>query len=467
MLAYLGDFNFLLPEIFLIVASSALLLLGSFVKSHCFKGMNIVVAAFIIVAIYLNIYEVSKLNHVFLEGFFRNNFSVFAIKSILLVATFFYILLYKGQNFDDKHQLKQFEFPVLILFSLAGMMLLISSNNFLSFYVSLELQGLCLYILAAFERDNVKSSEAGIKYFVLGSFASGLLLFGISFIYGYSGNLSFDTIKNYTSLNPEGSIPLGIIIGMVLVLIGMLFKISAAPFHMWTIDVYQGSPTLVTAYFANIVKIATIGFLLIFVTTVLTSWEKQFQPILLLTTMLTVLVGALGGLIQNNIKRLLAYSSISHVGFMLLAISKFTFDTSVLTYLIIYFSVTLPIFALVMSIKKDGKEVELVDDLAGLSKTHPVLAFTFAAFLFSLAGIPPFAGFFAKFFVFQNAIISRNYITLFVCVVAAVISAYYYLRIIKVIYFDEPQQEVSFEVSNLSKLIITMFVMFNLFFVFF
>ncbi len=465
MFAYLGDFNFLLPEVFLIVAASALLLLGSFIRNHCFKGMSLVVAAFIIIAIYLTLYEVPKLDHVFLEGFFRNNFSVFAIKLILLVATFFYILLYKGQNFADKHELKQFEFPVLILFSLAGMMLLLSSNNFLSFYVSLELQGLCLYILAAFERDNAKSSEAGIKYFVLGSFASGLLLFGISFIYGYSGNLSFDTIKNYT--NPEGTIPLGIIIGMVLVLIGMLFKISAAPFHMWTIDVYQGAPTLVTAYFANIVKIATVGFLLIFVTTTLTSWEKQFQPIFLLTTMLTVSVGALGGLIQNNIKRLLAYSSISHVGFMLLAISRFAFDVGVLTYLIIYFSITLPIFALVMSIKKDGKEIELINDLAGLSRARPVLAFTLAAFLFSLAGIPPFAGFFAKFFVFQNAIMSRNYITLLVCVVAAVISAYYYLKIIKVIYFDELQQEVSFEVSNLSKIIITMFVMFNLLFVFF
>lgn len=465
MCTYLGEFIFLLPEVFLVIAASALLLLGSFAKSYCFKGMNIVVSSFIIIAIYLNIYEVPKSDNIFLEGFFRSNFSIYTVKLILLLASFFYILLYKGQNLEDREELQRYEFPVLILFSLAGMLLLLSSNNFLSFYVSLELQGLCLYILAAFERNNNKSSEAGIKYFVLGSFASGLLLFGISLIYGYSGNLGFETISNYFTVNSTMS--LGLTVGIILVLIGIFFKISAAPFHMWTIDVYQGAPTIVTSYFANIVKISTIGFLLIFVTSTLTSWEKQYQPILLLTTMLTVLVGALGGLLQTNIKRLLAYSSISHAGFILLAISSFHFDIKILSYFIIYFSMTLPVFALVMSIRKSGKEIELINDLAGISRSSPVIAFSLAVFLFSLAGIPPFAGFFAKFYVFQNAIASDNYITLIVCIIAAVISAYYYLKIVKVIYFDEPQEEISFEISNLSKIIITMMVMFNLLFIFF
>jgi NADH-quinone oxidoreductase subunit N len=458
---FLSQFIYIWPEIFLSLSAIIILMLGVFSNSYSFKGMNILALFAICFATYILYAIVPKNEASFLNDLFKSNLLIYSLKFALLLASSIFILFYKGQKFSKDNILTKFEFPVLVLFSIAGMMLMLSANNFLSFYVCLELQSLALYILAAFDREDRKSSEAGLKYFIMGSFASGLLLFGISLVYGFTGNLSFDYLSQASSYNSL----IALIFGIILILIGLFFKASAVPFHLWTPDVYQGAPILVTSLFANIAKIAALGFLLRFTTQIISNYKVEIQPIMIIATVATALIGALGALKQENIKRLLAYSSIGHVGFMLLAISSFSLDASVVTYLIIYICMNLPIFAIIMASKKNGTMIENLSDFSGLSKTNPMLAFTIAVFMFSLAGIPPFAGFFAKFYVFQNAINAANYFALIACVIAAIISAYYYLKIVKIMYFDEPSDSIIMEISLPSKIMISLLVAFNLLFI--
>jgi len=425
--------------------------------------MNLVIATILTAVLYILFYKIPFKEEILAFGYlFKSNMLIINLKSMVIATAILFIFLYKGQKFAENSMLKHYEFPVILLLAITGMLLMLASNNFLSFYVSLELQSLCLYVMAAFEREDSKASEAGLKYFVLGSFASGLLLFGISLVYGFTGSFDFDHLHILLSTNPSNTIAIGVIIGIIMILIGLFFKVSAAPFHMWTPDVYQGSPTIVTTLFATIVKIASVGFLYRFTSEVLQGWKLDIQPILIVITSASVLIGAIGALKQNNIKRLLAYSSIGHVGFMLLAISAFTLNNSVLQYLVIYISMTIGTFACIMGIENNGKPVTDLQDLAGLSKTHPLAAGALAIFMFSLAGIPPFAGFFAKFYVFQEAIKAELYITIMIAVVAAIISAYYYLKIVKIMYLDETNGEMKVNISCSIKAIISLLVMFNL-----
>jgi NADH-quinone oxidoreductase subunit N len=458
----MSEITILLPEIFLSLAACALLMLGAFAKNYHFKSMNLVVASIIAAAIYLLLYKVPEGEIWAFDHLFKSNMLIVSLKMIILTASILYILIYKGHKFSEDSMLKDYEFPTIMLFSITGMLCMLSANHFLSFYVSLELQSLCLYVMAAFEREDGKASEAGLKYFVLGSFSSGLLLFGISLIYGFTGNLGFDQLHTILSANPSSKIAIGVIIGIIMLLIGLFFKVSAAPFHMWTPDVYQGSPTIVTSFFATIVKVASVGFLLMLATQTLDGWKLDLQPILIIITCASVLVGAIGALKQNNIKRLLAYSSIGHVGFMLLGISTFKIDLSVLTYLIIYVSMTLPVFAIIMGIENNGKAIENIQDLAGLSKVHPIASAFMAILMFSLAGIPPFAGFFAKFYVLQAAINAELYVAVVIAMLAAVISAYYYLKIVKIMYLDEVSGDLKVSASCYSKVIISLLVLYNL-----
>ncbi len=454
------DIILLFPEIFLGTSACIALLLGLF-----FRSINIFILIFLVITTYLLQYEVPNGYISVFDGLFSSNGLIKSLKLLLLASSILFVLVYQGQKFTKDSKLKLYEFQVLLMLGITGMMLMISSNKFISLYVSIELQSFCLYVLAAFEREDVKSSEAGLKYFILGSFASGILLFGISLIYGFTGNLDFTQLQELLVNNASGGLVIGVTIGIILVLIGLLFKVSAVPFHMWAPDVYQGSPTIVTCLFASIAKIASIGVLLRLAIEVLPAWKVELQPILIVVTCASVLVGAIGALKQSNIKRLLAYSSIGHVGYILLAISAFADSYSVLLYLLIYISMTLTVFAIILNITHDERAIENIEDLNGLSKSHPIMAASLAILMFSLAGIPPFAGFFAKFYVFQTAINAGLYITVIVSVIAAVISAYYYLRIVKLMYFDEAKEKFNCHMSVASKAVIILLVSFNLLYI--
>ncbi|OFW87627.1 MAG: NADH-quinone oxidoreductase subunit N [Alphaproteobacteria bacterium RIFCSPHIGHO2_12_FULL_45_9] len=336
-----------------------------------------------------------------------------------------------------ENDLLKFEYPLLVLFSGVGMLLMVSANNLLSLYVSLELSSLCLYVLAAINRDNLLSSEAGLKYFILGALSSGLLLFGISLVYGYSGTLSYVGISEF--LESAQSMPYGVMVGMVFMLAGLAFKVSAVPFHMWTPDVYQGAPTPVTALFAIVPKVAAIGLIIRLLVGPFAMLAQEWMQIIMAVSVGSMLLGAFAGLVQNNIKRLLAYSSIANMGYAMLGLLPNVPEgiAGTIIYLTIYMVMLAGVFAILMSLKRDGKSIENIPDFAGLSKTSPFMAYALTGLLFSMSGIPPLAGFFGKFFVFQAAVAGGYMVVAVIGVLTSVVGAYYYLRLIKVMFFDE------------------------------
>ena len=331
----------------------------------------------------------------------------------------------------------KFEYPVLVLFATTGMLMMISAHDLMALYVGLELQSLSLYVVAAFKRDSSRSSEAGLKYFVLGALSSGMLLYGASLIYGFTGSTEFTQIAN--AVQPSGA-NIGLIFGLVFLLTGFAFKISAVPFHMWTPDVYEGAPTPVTAFFAAAPKIAAMALFVRVVITAFPAVTDQWQQIVIFLSIASMGLGAFAAIGQRNIKRLMAYSSIGHMGFALVGLAAGTEQgvQGVIVYLAIYLVMTLGTFAVVLSLRRDGKMVEDIAQLAGLSRTNPLMALALAVLLFSLAGIPPLAGFFAKFYVFLAAIEAGLYPLAVIGVLLSVVGAFYYLRIVKLMYFDEP-----------------------------
>jgi len=331
---------------------------------------------------------------------------------------------------------QKFEYGVLFLLSTLGMLLLISANDLIALYLGLEMMSLPLYVVAASNRDNVRSTEAGLKYFVLGALSSGMLLYGASLIYGFTGTVNFAGIAKATGQGAN----LGLIFGLVFMFVGFCFKISAVPFHMWTPDVYEGAPTPVTAFFAAAPKVAGIA---IFVRATLVAFPgitHEWQQIVVFVSIASMVLGAFAAIGQRNIKRLMAYSSIGHMGFALVGLAAATPEgvQGVLVYMSIYVAMTLGTFAVILSMRRDGMYVENISDLAGLARTHPTMAFFLAMLLFSLAGIPPLAGFFAKFYVFLAAIKAGLYTLAVIGVLSSVVGAYYYLNIVKIMYFDEP-----------------------------
>ena len=317
---------------------------------------------------------------------------------------------------------------------------MVSSNDLIVFYLGLELQSLALYILASIDRDNIKSSEAGIKYFVLSALSSGLLLYGCSLVYGFAGSTNFETISNNTQ-----AFNVGIIFGMVFILVGLAFKVSVVPFHMWTPDVYQGAPTSVTSFFSVVPKIAGMAIFIKFMYVPFREILDQWQYILVFMSIASMILGAVGAMAQKNIKRLMAYSSIGHMGYALAGIASGTENgfKSTLVYISIYLVMNIGAFGCILLMKRDGKYIEEINELSGISKNHPLISLGFLVILFSLAGIPPLAGFFAKFYIFMSVIESNMFTLAIVGLVTTVISAFYYIRIIKVMYFDDPKK--SFE----------------------
>jgi len=424
------NFNLILPEIFLSVSIFITLLIGVFFKNSYNLVTNLTYV--IIVSLLLIIFNsFNESGNLFGNSFVSNSFINF-FKILILLGTLFVMLI--TQNFIKEMKINHFEYPLILLFSVLGMFFMISSNDLMSFYLGLELQSLALYILASLDRDNLKSNESGIKYFVLSALSSGLLLYGCSLLYGFTGSTNFEEINLKIELENTGAI-----FAMVFILVGLAFKVSAVPFHMWTPDVYQGSPSSVTSFFAVVPKVAGIAILIRFVQIPFEQLMDQWKNILVFMALASMILGAVAAIGQTNIKRLIAYSSIGHIGYALAGISTGTVTgySSSVTYISIYAIMNLGVFGCIFLMKKDGKYCEDIKDLAGISKQNPLLAAAFLIIMFSLAGMPPLAGFFAKFYVFMSVIESEMYTLAIIGLLSTVISAFYYLRIIKIIYFDE------------------------------
>lgn len=451
----------MMPELFLAVAGLALLVLGAFssgpkVASHIgwLTILTIAITAALLIQTPWN--DQPVMNGMFvLDGFAG------FVKLVLLGGIAVSLIL--SLRYMEEEGLARFEYPILVLFSGLGMMMMVSASNLLSLYMGLELQSLAIYVLASFRRDSAKSAEAGLKYFVLGALASGLLLFGISLVYGYTGSIDFGTIGG--TLGAELS--LGAIIGMVFIVAGLAFKISAAPFHMWTPDVYEGAPTSVTAFFAMVPKLAAIALLSRLCIEVFPAATQQMGQIIWMLAAATMAVGAFAGLLQDNVKRLLAYSSIGNMGFALVGLASMnaTGIGSVLFYMVVYMIMTAGTFAIVLSMRRNGKSVEQISDLAGLSRTSPFLAYSLAIMMFSMSGIPPLAGFFSKLVVFKAAIGVGLFGLAVFGVLCSVVAAYYYLRIIKVMFFDEPAEKLDDAVPLTRRLVILASVAFVVIFI--
>ena len=358
------------------------------------------------------------------------------MKIVTLLAAFLVLVI--SSNYLKTLKIFKIEYPILILSSVLGMMIMISSNDLIVFYMGLELQSLALYVLATFNRDQLKSSEAGLKYFVLSALSSGLLLYGCSLIYGFTGSTNFNIIANQLNSNEYA-----ITFGIVFILVGLAFKISAVPFHMWAPDVYEGSPTSVTLFFTMVPKIAALTVFIRFLYVPFLNLIDQWQMILIFLSIASMLFGAIAAIGQTNLKRLIAYSSIGHVGYTLAGVATGSNDgiQSSVIYITIYILMNLGLFSCLLMMKRNNKYFEDIEDLSGLSKNHPLMSLSLLVILFSLAGIPPLAGFFAKFYIFKSVLEQSMYFLAIVGLLSTVVAAFYYLRIIKIMYFDKEKEK--------------------------
>ena len=430
---------YILPELFLSIAIMFLLMLGVFIKKS-FKLVNLLTILSLIFAIALVLNQPNEIIKIFNGSYIIDKLSIF-MKVLTLLFCVFVLLLSK--DYIKNNSIDKIEYPIIILASTLGMILMISSYDLIVFYLGLELQSLCLYILASFKRDDERSTEAGLKYFVLSALASGLLLYGCSLIYGFTGSTNFEIISENLS---EGNT--GAVFGMVFIIVGLAFKVSAVPFHMWTPDVYEGSPTSVTSFFALVPKIAALTVFIRFMYVPFINVISHWQTIIIFLSIASMILGAVAAIGQSNIKRLMAYSSIGHMGYALAGLAPGTNAgiQSTIIYLTIYLVMNLGAFGCIFMMKRENVFYEKINDLSGLSKNHPMLALGFLIILFSLAGMPPLAGFFAKFYIFMAVIEAKMYTLAIIGLVTTVVSAFYYLSIIKVIYFDKPIEP--FEESN-------------------
>ena len=422
---------YILPELFLSIAIMFLLMLGVFIKKS-FKLVSLLTILSLIFAIALVLNQPNEIIKIFNGSYIIDKLSIF-MKVLTLLFCVFVLLLSK--DYIKNNSIDKIEYPIIILASTLGMILMISSYDLIVFYLGLELQSLCLYILASFKRDDERSTEAGLKYFVLSALASGLLLYGCSLIYGFTGSTNFEIISENLS---EGNT--GAVFGMVFIIVGLAFKVSAVPFHMWTPDVYEGSPTSVTSFFALVPKIAALTVFIRFMYVPFINVISHWQTIIIFLSIASMILGAVAAIGQSNIKRLMAYSSIGHMGYALAGLAPGTNAGihSTIIYLTIYLVMNLGAFGCIFMMKRENVFHEKINDLSGLSKNHPMLALGFLIILFSLAGMPPLAGFFAKFYIFMAVIEAKMYTLAIIGLVTTVVSAFYYLSIIKVIYFDKP-----------------------------
>jgi NADH-quinone oxidoreductase subunit N len=430
-----GSFDIALPEIVLACGAMALLMLGVFTRESRGELVLWLAVLLLVIAGFVVLGGSGTANA------FGTSFIVdpFARAMKLLTLTGAAVALIMSIDFWREEGGLKFEYPVLVLLATTGMMMMISANDLIALYVGLELQSLSLYVVAAFKRDSARSAEAGLKYFVLGALSSGMLLYGASLVYGFTGSTSFAVIA--AAVQPSGA-NLGLIFGLVFLMAGFAFKISAVPFHMWTPDVYEGAPTPVTAFFAAAPKLAAMALTVRVLITAFPAVTLEWRQIVVFLAIASMALGAFAAIGQTNIKRLMAYSSIGHMGYALIGLAAGSPEgvAGIIIYLAIYLAMTLGTFACILAMRRGGRMVESIESLSGLSRTQPAMAFLLAMLLFSLAGIPPLAGFFAKFYVFLAAIHAGLYALAVIGVLLSVVGAYYYLRIVKIMYFDAPAE---------------------------
>ena len=426
------DILILAPEILLIIYSIIAILTASFLKSN--KSHNLIfqttVIIFLISALilYFTPFEIqTNVSGIFIRDTFSKFFQILILLSVSC-------LLFTSKQYLQKNNLFKPEYPILIIFSTLGMMIMISSNNFLLLYLGLEIQSLSLYVVSSFRRDNYKSTEAGLKYFILGSLSSGLMLFGISLIYGSTGSINFEVISSM--IHFEGFFP-GIVAGLVFLICGFAFKASAVPFHMWTPDVYEGSPTPVTAFFATVPKLAAVGVLLRVLFDCFGQIVESWQQVIIIISVLSMFLGSVAAIGQNNIKRLMAYSSIGHIGFVLMGVASGTDKgvSAVLIYMVLYIIMNIGVFVFILNMERNGLAVTTINSLNMYNNVSKSQTLFLTILLFSLAGIPPLAGFFGKFFIFNAAINAGLSWLAVMGGIASVIAAFYYLRIVYLMYF--------------------------------
>ncbi len=449
----INNLYIMFPEIFLSLSIFSILMVGVFIKNS-FNIIFNLTSLIIIVTISIILTSPNNEEKIFLDSFIRDHFSNY-FKILILLSSLF--VLNSSKNFIIDNKLDKFEYPIIILLSILGMFFMVSSNDLILFYLGLELQSLSLYILASIDRDNLRSTESGIKYFVLSALSSGLLLYGCSLLYGFTGSTNFELISS--ELNKENR---GAVFAMVFILVGLAFKISAVPFHMWTPDVYEGAPTSITSYFAVVPKVAGLALLIKFMFVPFSNILLEWQTIIIFISIASMILGAVAAMIQKNFKRLLAYSSIGHIGYALAGVATGAVSgyQSAIVYISIYVIMNIGAFSCLYLLKKDGEYKENISDLSGISKKHPLLAISLLVILFSLAGVPPLGGFFAKFYVFLAVIEKEMYALAIIGLLTTVMSAFYYLKIIKTIYFDdnfitfEPTKNRTAQVSILASCVI-------------
>ena len=458
--AHLARLVPVLPEIVLGTGAAALLMLGAFRSGRTGRMVDYVAIALLAIAgIILVLLPAGKLTG-FGGSFIVDDFARF-LKILALLGSAAAIAM--SLDYAEHVHQQRFEYAVLILLSTLGMMMLISAADLIALYLGLELMSLPLYVVAASHRDSLRSTEAGLKYFVLGALSSGMLLYGASLAYGFTGTVSFAGIAH--AAGQGGPAGLGLIFGIVFLFAGFCFKVSAVPFHMWTPDVYEGAPTPVTAFFAAAPKVAGIAMFVRVAVMAFPGITSEWQQIVVFVSIASMALGAFAAIGQRNIKRLMAYSSIGHMGFALIGLAAGTSEgvQGVLVYMAIYITMTLGVFAVILSMRRQNGMVELIDQLAGLARTHPATAFFMAMLLFSMAGIPPLAGFFAKFYVFLAAIKAGLYLLAVIGVLASVVGAYYYLAIVKTMYFDEPA-ETFYDMPHELRVVLAVCGLFNILF---
>ncbi len=450
------NINFIFPEIFISLSLMILLLIGVFKKNS--SGLIYFLSIVTLLISLGIIFNSPQDQNIYL---FDNSYKIDSLSILMKVITIVsgIFVLISSYSYAKLERISDIEYSILILCSILGMLVMIGSYDLIVFYIGLELQSLSLYVLAAFNRNKINSSEAGLKYFVLSALSSGLLLYGCSLIYGFTGSTNFHIISENILASSTGNV-----FGLVFILVGLAFKISAVPFHMWAPDVYEGSPTSVTLFFAVVPKVAALTVFIRFLYVPFVSLIDQWQTIIIFLSIASMLFGAIAAIAQKNLKRLIAYSSIGHMGYALagLAVGTNSGIQNSIIYICIYIIMNLGVFCCLFMMKRNDKFYDNLDDLSGISKNHPIISFSLLILLFSLAGIPPMAGFFAKFYIFISVIEESMYFLAIVGLLSTVVAAFYYLKIIKIIYFDDAKQkydDIKYFGLKISLAISTLFIL--------
>ncbi len=457
---YFSNLNSILPELVIFISGMILLMYGAFIKNKNLSNLNILTLLTIFLASISLLFVPDKSN--IANSTFVNNLLTKYIKLFILILAF--LVIYISPNYLKRNQIYFFEYPILLLFSLLGMLVMISANDLIVLYISIELQSLSLYVLVALRRGSVKGSEAALKYFILGSIASAVILYGCSMVYSVVGSTNYEIIKQFSDQSYDNLI---LSLGLVLIISGVAFKLSAAPFHMWTPDVYEGSPTSVTTVLITLPKLAA---LVVLVNLLLFPFHNQtftWVPIIIIISILSMAIGSISALKQDNLKRLFAFSTISNIGYVMIGLASVN-DESIkasFLYIFIYTLATLGMFSFIMILRREDRQLVTISDISGLSRSKPLLALSVAILLLSLAGIPPFGGFFGKLFIFTAAIEAGNLYLAIAGVIFSVISAYYYLKIIKTMYLDEIGEELNYILDQKQFFVIILMAFLMLFFV--